>query len=200
VGSGRDGALRADGRPIGNTYWALDGQLLAGEYPGAPTAAWARSRLDAFLDAGVRLFIDLTEPGEYGLLRYDDILARLAAHRSLDVLYSRHPITDAGIPRVRRDMRAILDTLDAARAAGTLAYVHCFGGIGRTGTAVGCLYRRHGATPDGALLELSRRWATMAKAPHWPGGSPETEMQRAYIRDWTEPTGEPDIASPATPR
>ncbi len=47
--------------PIPDSYWLIEGQLLAGEYPGAPRDDEARRKLEAILRAGVRSFIDLTE-------------------------------------------------------------------------------------------------------------------------------------------
>ena len=35
-------------------------------------------------------------------------------------------------------MRIILGALDTALKAGEIVYVHCWGGVGRTGTVVGC--------------------------------------------------------------
>jgi len=38
-----------------NSYWAIDGLLLAGEYPGSQDPIAARSKLTHYLDLGVRL-------------------------------------------------------------------------------------------------------------------------------------------------
>jgi hypothetical protein len=77
-------------RPILDSYWVVDGLLLAGEYAGAKSAARARRKLDALFDAGIRSFFDLTEEGE--LLPYDDILRELASDRRIAVAYDRVPI------------------------------------------------------------------------------------------------------------
>jgi protein-tyrosine phosphatase len=76
-----------------------------------------------------------------------------------------------------------LDTIDAARNGGV--YVHCWGGVGRTGTVVGCWLLRHGmATPDNVIetIRLLRR-ADPVRG-HRP--SPETPEQRRFILDWRE--------------
>ena len=72
-------------RPIPDSYWVVDGLLLAGEYAGALSAPRARRKLDALLDAGIRSFFDLTEEGE--LLPYDDMLRELASDRRIAVAY-----------------------------------------------------------------------------------------------------------------
>ena len=51
-------------------------------------------------------------------------------------------------------------------------YVHCWGGIGRTGTTVGCWFVRHGRTGDQALAEIAERWQWMEKAIRFPAPRP----------------------------
>ena len=92
-------------RPIPDSYWVVDGLLLAGEYTGAVSAPRARRKLDALLDAGIRSFIDLTEEGE--LLPYDDMLRELASDRRIAVTYQRVPIPDLGVP-APADLQALL--------------------------------------------------------------------------------------------
>ena len=65
--------------PIEDSYWIEPGKLLAGEYPGARDEGEARHKLRRLLDAGITLFIDLTEAGEYGLKPYASLLPGEAA-------------------------------------------------------------------------------------------------------------------------
>ena len=51
-------------------------------------------------------------------------------------------------------MNAVLDMLDTALQAGQAVYLHCWAGIGRTGTVVGCYLVRHGLTGEQALARL----------------------------------------------
>ena len=170
------------GQVIPDSYWVLPGLLLAGEYPGAPTEAEAREKLRGLLDAGVRVFIDLTEVGEYGLRPYWPLVQMLAAERGLVVAHKRLSIPDMGTAEPAH-MRAILDEIDRQVAERQPVYVHCFGGIGRTGTVVGCYLVRHGAAGRAALAEIAqRRQGT-------PGGyrqSPETEDQCRLVLTWRE--------------
>lgn len=167
-------------RPIPDSYWVKGTQLLAGEYPRTPTETSSRQKLRAFLDAGIDTFIDLTESGEHGLAPYADMLAALAAERAQSITYQRLPITDVSVPTASR-MREILDAIDAELAAGKTVYVHCFGGIGRTGTVVGCYQVRHGLPPAEALANISR-WR--ANTPDGHRASPETQAQVKFVKNW----------------
>jgi hypothetical protein len=157
-------------------------QLIAGEYPGAATRMVANMRIERHLAAGISHFLDLTEVGE--LKPYAELLAAAAARGSA-ALHQRMPIRDMGLPQTPAAMCAILDALDAALAAGHMVYVHCWGGIGRTGTVVGCWLVRHGQPGDAALATIARHWRTVEKARYHPR-SPETDAQHAYVRGWRE--------------
>lgn len=159
-------------RPLPNSYWATP-TLLASEYPGGPTETLAIPRLTALLDVGITDFFDLTEKGE--LVPYSPILEKLVSGRggtitkldatsdgysnffqdqteggrgTLSVRYARFPIRDRSIPSTT-DLRAILDALTIVhRQQGRKAVVHCWGGIGRTGTIVGCWLVHSGVVRD----------------------------------------------------
>lgn len=167
---------------IPDSYWVIPGLLLAGEYPGARVDVEARTKLGALLDAGVRVFVDLTEAGEYGLRPYWPIVQELAAERGVSVAHKRLSIPDMCAPEPAH-MLAILNEIDGSLAEGRPVYVHCFGGIGRTGTVVGCYLVRHGATGAAALQEIAmRRQGT----PDGYRQSPETEEQRRLVLSWRE--------------
>jgi predicted aconitase with swiveling domain/protein-tyrosine phosphatase len=174
-----DGALMVRPRPNANTYW-VSGQLLAGEYPGHWDDAVARQRLQAYLDSGVTHFVDLTEDGE--LVPYDHLLPTQAAN-SQRIVYRRMAIRDLGLPRSPEFMAAILDQIDQAVEQGHTVCVHCWGGIGRTGTVVGCHLVRRGWSGDQALAEVARHWQTVEKRSRHPR-SPEMPEQVAYVRLW----------------
>ncbi|MCG3210206.1 MAG: hypothetical protein FOGNACKC_03837 [Anaerolineae bacterium] len=169
-------------RPNDNCYWVIPGQLLAGEYPGYATDPGTRLKLNRFLALGVNSFIDLTEAHE--LHPYEPLLRLEAAARGIAVDYRRMSIVDQQVPAAAH-MTAVLDTIDAAIAAGKTVYVHCWGGIGRTGTVVGCYLVRHRNSGDEALREIARLWANMEKS--WRAGrSPETDEQHDFVRRWRE--------------
>jgi len=177
-------ALRSSGdapaRPHGNCYWLVPGVLLAGEYPRTPEEAGSRTKLRATLQAGVRHFVDLTEAHE-GLLPYDGLLREEAAARGLTVSHERHAIRDLEVPTDADALRGLLARLRAPREGAT--YVHCWGGIGRTGTVIGCLLVELGFSGPQALDLIAMKWQVMAKRPTRPR-SPETDAQHAFVRAW----------------
>jgi ADP-ribosyl-[dinitrogen reductase] hydrolase len=172
-----------EGRPDPNTYWVREGRLLAGEYPITADPETAREKIRRYLDAGVTFFVDLTEENE--LSPYGHLLDEEAAARGVDVVHRRLSIRDLDVPRSRDEMARILDEIDAALALGHTVYVHCWGGIGRTGTVVGCHLVRHGLTGDEALAAIMQLWPTMQKS-HRRDRSPETAAQHAWVRGWRE--------------
>lgn len=166
---------RATDHPIPNSYWVLPGRFLAGGYPGDLDEDVARAKVRQLLAAGVSFFLDLTEEGElnpYLPFLQEACPVRPSVHR-------RMPIGDFGTP-AEQEMAAILDTVDAALAAGHVVYLHCWGGSGRTGTAVGCYLVREGVPGEEALREIARLRRGVASSR----SSPETETQRQMVRNW----------------
>lgn len=171
--------------PFANSYIVPGTGVLAGEYPFHKEREPGLERLRALLDAGVTTFLDLTEEGESGLVPYAPVLRAEAAERSMDVQYHRVPVPDVDVP-TREQTHRILAVLRAAAGDGERVYVHCWGGAGRTGVAVGCLLRERGLDGDAALAEVQRLFRTMPKSgdPRHRDGSPQTRAQRRYVRDW----------------
>lgn len=173
-------------RPIPNSYWVVPGRLLAGEYPGAATTDAAAKKLRDLLDSGVDQFINLTETQE-GLEPYADFAEQEARSRGQTIAWESHPITDLSVPQTPEQMTTILDAIDNALDNGRIVYVHCWGGVGRTGTVIGCWLVRHGLTGEEALAQLAEWWKDVEKAYRAPS-SPETSEQREYVLCWREST------------
>jgi hypothetical protein len=167
-------------RPISESYWVEPGRLLAGEYPGGHDEERTRKRVDALLEAGFDTFIDLTRPNE--IAPYAVILREEAQMYEVDAIYRRFPIGDFGLPTPEL-MNDLLTTMEEALKAGRNVYLHCWGGIGRTGTTVGCYLVRQGMTGDEALDQLAAWWRTVPKSSYHLR-SPETEAQADFVRAW----------------
>jgi protein tyrosine/serine phosphatase len=165
--------------PIRASYWVIQGQLLAGAYPSAYDDREARSKLGLLLDAGIRTFVDLTEETE-PLRNYDDVLESLATERGISSKRLRFGVRDRDVPT--RDLLAkIIATIRDEIAAGRPVYVHCWGGIGRTGTIVGCWLVEEGLSGEEALQKIAD---LRCKAADRSWQSPETEEQRRCIGEW----------------
>ena len=152
MGRGAQIVLTSNPLPIPESYWVIPGRFLTSEYPGAYSESQTARRLDAFLEAGLDTFIDLTSPSE--LSPYKAILVERAKYYGRTTRHLGFPIRDHDVPSVEQ-MTTILDTIDALLAEGRGICIHCWGGVGRTGTVVGCYLVRHGLTPDSALAQIA---------------------------------------------
>jgi phage tail protein X len=145
-------------------HYDVADNLLAGAYPCSQVEVEALERV------GVTVFVDLTHPSD-PLDAYD---VHLVGARRVP-----QPIPDMGTPSHGQLIR-ILDAVDAARARGDTVYVHCWGGVGRTGTVVGCWLVRHGLDGGDPLAAISALRAALPDARP----SPETAAQAALVRAW----------------
>jgi ADP-ribosylglycohydrolase len=174
--------------PLERSYWVVPGKFLAGAYPGDVVPERAEQKIRALLSAGIRCVVDLTEKRDRNLaglpvIHYEEFLNSVATKERLEVSYHRNSITDLDVPS-RDQMREILDLIDSAIGSDRPVYVHCLGGIGRTGTVVGCWLSRHGVGRGNAVLELIRKLRRNEKQAHIE--SPETAQQRRFVCDWKE--------------
>ncbi|MBE0669742.1 MAG: hypothetical protein IH588_04065, partial [Anaerolineales bacterium] len=92
--------------PIPESYWVEENRFLAGEFPGSYNAETTRRRMDAFLEAGITTFIDLTQSHE--LAAYESILKEQARMYDMDAVHHRFAIRDHGVPS-RETMASILN-------------------------------------------------------------------------------------------
>jgi hypothetical protein len=169
--------------PTSSSYWVVDGLLLGGAYPGSQEPDEHEQKVRALLDAGVRMFVSLMEPDETDLrgrpfVPYDEPVLQLCPEASC----VRFPIQDLSIPTAGT-MHTILDTIDESMIARRPLYVHCWGGVGRTGTAVGCWLLRHNlADPINVLDVLMGLRQQDRERRHRM--SPETADQQRFVKQW----------------
>ena len=163
-------------------YTIEEGKLYGGEYPGAITPAAAKARLRCLTDMGLRTFIDLTAPAD-NMAPYEGLLAELASEVGAPLQRISLPIPDMRIPTAET-MCQIMSAIRTSIEQSPAVYIHCWGGIGRTGTVVGCWFRECGYDADAALLRVQHLYSSqMPKFRIYPE-SPQTHEQRNFIRSW----------------
>ena len=159
-------------RPHGNTYWLWAGHVLAGEHPAKEGEEQLSEKLQLFALAGITHFIDLTSPAD-PVKTYQPLGGAVRIN---------HPITDFGVPSPLQ-MQGILQSIQSALSQGGKVYVHCKGGIGRTGTVAATWLTEQGLDDKQALALLLQKWQAMDKRFEEPH-TPETQAQREFVRTW----------------
>ena len=157
--------------------YLLMGAVYAGEYPGAKEENASKLKVAQLYRFGVRHFVDLTEEGE--LCPYESLLPSDATHY-------RFPIKDVSVPTDVEAVHRLLHKIDEWEKTGGYVYIHCWGGVGRTGTIAACYLLHKMALPDAAqaLKMMRARFATMPKSKHKV--SPETQAQVAFVHQFAE--------------
>ena len=118
-------------RPLYQSYYLKTRNIFAGEYPGDKNGEKAQVKIDQMAHFGVRHFIDLTEEGE--LRPYSHLLPK-------GCTYTRFQIHDVSVPDSVESVSRLIDHIhELSKRDDGYVYIHCWGGVGRTGTIVGCL-------------------------------------------------------------
>ncbi|MBF0236653.1 MAG: dual specificity protein phosphatase family protein [SAR324 cluster bacterium] len=175
--------------PIRNSYWVIPGKFIAGEYPRSQDvrnyeeypysmkSMISMEKLTGLVESGVTCFMDLTDPEEH-----ESYAESLYEFNNRELVYQRFPIVDGYIPG-KAQMRNILDAIQYNLNENRKIYLHCWGGIGRTGTVVGCWLAEQSGDGFAGLLALKEMWLTCPKSVRRQ--SPENFVQEHYIVKWT---------------
>ena len=164
-------------------YPIEEGKLYGGEYPGHRDPDVAKVRLRYLITIGISTFVDLTAPADR-MTPYEKLLEELAEEAGASLRRISLPITDMGVPESGETMRAILESIRESTRCAPAVYVHCWGGIGRTGTVVGCWLRECGHDAESALAHVQHLYASHMPKVRIHPESPQTPAQKNYIRNW----------------
>lgn len=163
-------------KPTGYSY-RVDENVWAGEYPVWDWDRATRGRqVKLYTDFGINTFLDLTEDGE--MPPYIEFL--LDSIRRITF-----PFPNGGVPESPQSLMRLFEEIDQLfhQFPETMLYIHCVGGVGRTGVIVACYYIYFkGMSPDAALTEMHRRFATHGRSA-WMS-APETEAQVNFIMEF----------------
>lgn len=175
-------------RPLYQSYYLNTRNIFAGEYPGDKYGEKAEKKINQMVHFGVRHFIDLTEEGE--LRPYFQLLPQ-------GCTYKRFPIRDVDVPEsVEGVGRLIYHIQELSQRDDGYVYIHCWGGVGRTGTIVGCylaeeiktlLYSKPSNNDEwmeAVMSRLRKCFSQMPKSSHRV--TPETKEQEAFIKKYIE--------------
>ena len=181
-------ASTASAPPTTSSYWVVPRSLLAGAYPGDPDPTKHNEKVELLIGAGIRTFVNLMEENESNwagkpFVPYQDLAVKLCP----EVTCVRYPIQDLSTPPVTQ-MASVLNVIDSSVKVGKPVYVHCWGGVGRTGMVIGCWLLRHGlAEPSNVLVTLM--WLRKQDRERGNRASPETDKQQGFVRHWREADG-----------
>lgn len=163
-------------RPLHQSYevWG-NGIIYAGEYPGDKNGELAKHKIERMHHFGIRHFIDLTEEGE--LRPYNHLLPS-------DTTYTRFPIVDCGVPKSVESVQRLLLRIEELKKMDGYVYVHCWGGVGRTGTIIACYLSQNWKEVDmnHTLEVLRRNFSEMPKSAYRK--TPETKDQIDFINQF----------------
>ncbi|MDR3268965.1 MAG: tyrosine-protein phosphatase [Tannerella sp.] len=157
--------------PCRYSYEVAPLKFYAGEYPGNPNANKAKEKVAALVKFGITHFVDLTEADE---------LEPYAPYLPAEIGYRRFAVADPQLAPLDV-MHAIIAHIEKLLADGECIYLHCRGGIDRTGGVVACWFAHSGMPADEALRQYQTRWATNPKSMeiYW---TPAIQLQPDYVR------------------
>lgn len=183
-------------KPIENSYWVIPGAFLAAEYPRTIDEEASHNKIKSILDIGITCFIDLTD--DVHLKGYEYIIEKYKKEYP-NVKRINFKIKDGYTPTVDF-MNEILNKIDELLCNGEKIYLHCWGGIGRTGTVVDCwLHKNVNGKINNNVgknyftgkieenLDLLKLWCTNFKSLRKKSPKkPTNYIQRIFVGKWID--------------
>ena len=164
-------------KPILNSFKVLD-RVYAGEYPRDLDEQKSMAKMKQFDRFGISHFIDLTEEGE--LRPYTDLMTDRMQHL-------RFPIRDVSTPESTHAVYDLIQKINTMLGTEPecKVYIHCWGGVGRTGVIVGCmLAEKYGTDYQQTMDMLKQLFLDCPKSAYRE--IPETREQCEFIAKFIE--------------
>ncbi len=166
--------------PFPSAYWVVPDKLMAGGFPGSTDEQARKMKLNGLIKIGIKAVVNLMEEKErnYQGQFFDNYAPALEMS---GVETKRFPIKDLSVPSVQL-MTAILDSIDEFHRQGKIVYIHCWGGVGRTGTVIGCYLIRHRLANSSNIFDMIKNLKKSTSIAERQ--SPETNEQRLFVMNW----------------
>jgi ADP-ribosylglycohydrolase len=164
-------------KPIRNSYRVMD-RVYAGEYPIEYDEKRSIERINQFERFGITHYIDLTEDGEH--LPYAKMLGN-------NIQHIRFPIKDMSAPHNIESVKELIAQINEIlhENASNKVYIHCWGGVGRTGVIVACLLSKQcGFDYEKTMDVLTLAYSDCPKSTYRE--TPESNEQRLFIAKYAE--------------
>jgi protein-tyrosine phosphatase len=115
------------------------------------------------------------------LVDYIPEIIELSKKRNQEINITRFPIKDLQIPSIEY-MKDILYYLKKCSDENKKVYIHCWGGVGRTGSVVGCFLQDNGYATSKNVIQMIaylKRTTSIVNRD-----SPETKEQQDFVLNW----------------
>jgi atypical dual specificity phosphatase len=175
-------AMKTQPTPYRSSYW-VHPSVLCGFFPAEPTEYLSFAKLRSLLDYGITVTVDLTEPEELSttgvpLFPYWETWRDVGKQSGVAVETIGFPIKDNRVPKIKK-LQKVLGQIAAHVQNGRKVYIHCRGGIGRTGV-VACSWLLWTGYCD--HWSVFKAFDALRKGSALEGHySPEAGLQREFV-------------------
>lgn len=166
--------------PTPNCNYLLDERIMFGWYPGPPEHGEMSNDVNAILETGRTVFVNLTSKHEIAILHN---YIPCVQNSVFNPIFIHYPIPDQGLPSDLSSYKKFLELLCFLVNQNEKIYIHCRGGHGRSGIVAACLLIHLGYSNEDALEMVSTAHKTRAYIPDYP--CPQTEDQCVFVRKYT---------------
>lgn len=166
---------------IKNSYQVIDNKLIAGSYPVSVNKIKTENNLTELCNNNIEVFINLTEKSVFekiGLIDYQSQITYFYNKLAKKVEIYNYPIKDFSVP-TKEYLLEILNKIDDCLKKNKRVYIHCMGGIGRTGVVIGCYLVYSNIVKNTEALDYLKKLRK-----HLGKESPETLKQKKMIEEW----------------